>query len=94
MNPGARKEAFKHGSWEVNGCGSKFNRRGYAGFGPMFPFTRVPFGYRLFEPRPICQKVDSLSAAEMKWGKLHCLQAFLEKSGPIPFTASRNPLLE
>ena len=36
------------------GCGSKLNRRGYAGFGfwSMFPLARVPFWYRFFEPQP------------------------------------------
>ena len=34
------------------GCGSKFNRRGYAGVGPCSPLTRVPFWYRFFEPQP------------------------------------------
>ena len=36
----------------IHGCGSKLNRRGYAGFGPCFHLTRVPLWYRFFEPQP------------------------------------------
>ena len=45
----------------LSGCGSKLNRRGYAGFGPCFHLPGQPiFGYRVFEPQPSSLTVGSL----------------------------------
>ena len=42
--------------WSVmhlNGCGSKLNRRGYAGFGPCFHLPGQPIlEFQFFEPQP------------------------------------------
>ena len=35
-------------SWENHGCGSKLNRRGYAGFGPWFHLPGFHFGIPVF----------------------------------------------
>ena len=41
-----------HGGPLENGCGSKLNRRGYAGFGPCFHLPGFHVQYRFFEPQP------------------------------------------
>ena len=49
------KEVYFH---LTNGCGSKLNRRGYAGFGPCFHLPGFHFGYRLFQPQPNAKDTD------------------------------------
>ena len=39
------------------GCGSKFNQEGLRRCWSMFPLTRVPFWYRVFEPPPLSSLV-------------------------------------
>ena len=50
---GLQDEFAEHGIMAVqpSGCGSKINRRGYAGFGPRFHLPGFHFGYRSFEPQ-------------------------------------------
>ena len=48
------------------GCGSKLNRRGYAGFGPRFHLPGFHFGTGLFEPHPF---VGSLHGGGSKTSK-------------------------
>ena len=44
---------FSEVSPGILGCGSKLNRRGYAGFGPCFLLPASILEFRFFEPQPL-----------------------------------------
>ena len=50
----------------INGCGSKLNRRGYAGFGPCFHFPGFHFGTVFFSISPINQTINQSSNQSIK----------------------------
>ena len=73
--------------WEaLLGCGSKLNRRGYAGFGPCFHLPGFHFGHRLFEPLPFL-RLPFFSATSSQ-GSICSTTSSLACTGPRVSVAS------